>query len=62
MVGSKTSIRLCTFCWEEDGKIVYGEREMTLTPIGKKVLVCQAHKDRLRVEGKLGEDSAEPRT
>jgi len=48
MVGSKTGIRLCTYCYEEDGKIVYGEYEVALKPRGAKVLVCQAHMDRLK--------------
>jgi hypothetical protein len=53
MVGSKSSIRMCTFCYEEDKRVVYGEYELTLVNPGGKVLACQAHKDRLKAEGSI---------
>jgi len=51
MVGSKSGIRLCTYCYEEDEKIVYGEYEVYPANPGGKVLVCHEHRERLKAEG-----------
>jgi len=53
MVGSKSSIQLCTFCYEEDRSMVFGEYEVKLLNPGGKVLVCHQHKVRLAAEGKV---------
>jgi len=57
MIGSKTSIRLCTLCYEEGKKVVYGEYEVTLRNPGDAVLVCQSHKDKLKAEGSIQKQS-----
>jgi len=46
MTGSKSGIRMCTFCWEEDRKIIFGEYEVSLSNQGGKVFACQSHRDR----------------
>jgi hypothetical protein len=53
MVGSKSGIRLCTFCYEEDNKLVYGEYEVEPANPGIPVAVCHAHREQLRSSGKL---------
>ncbi|HME18627.1 MAG TPA: hypothetical protein VKF15_02690 [Nitrososphaerales archaeon] len=53
MVGSKSSIRLCTFCYEEDKKLVYGEYEVSLLNPGGIVFACHAHRDSLKTEGNI---------
>lgn len=61
MVGSKSGIRLCTFCWEDERKIVFGEYEIALGNSRWKVLACQTHKDREKVrEPTLDEEFPEP--
>ena len=58
MIGSKSAIRLCTFCYEADNKLVYGEYEVELSNPGGKVLVCHAHRSKLKAEGKLVDKKA----
>jgi len=51
MIGPKSGIRLCTYCHEEDKRMVYGEYEVTLVNPGGKVLVCHEHRERLKALG-----------
>lgn len=53
MIGSKSSIRMCTFCYEEEKGIVYGEYEVDLVNPGGRVLACEEHRSRLKAEGNM---------
>jgi hypothetical protein len=51
MIGSTSGIRMCTLCYEEQMRIIYGEYEVEFADAGGKILVCQSHKNRLEAEG-----------
>ena len=53
MIGTKSGIRLCTFCYEEDKKIVYGEYEVNLANPGGMVLACHSHRSALKEKGNI---------